>query len=73
MPTEHDFYEAFIEGRWQPEVETKETPNGEWVATYTQGEETLSASSKWNEQQALDNLSEKLRNGILEGKYFPNY
>jgi len=70
MPTQHDFYEALREGRWRPEITLSED-KGEFVATYKQGEDTVSKRSKWSTSQAEGDLMEELYNGTLEGKYFP--
>ena len=72
MNTNNDFYEALMDGRWQPEVMVK-AEDDKWVATYAQGETVVSRSSKWSEQEAIDNLRAELLRGTLEGEYFPNF
>ena len=73
MPTEHDFYEALREGRWQPHVDLGED-KGEFYASYSQDKDTVVIKrSKYSSQQAQDDLREELLNGTLEGKYYPQF
>ena len=70
MPTQHDFYEALLEGRWQPEITLREEKN-EHVAQYKQGDLVVERRSKWSVTQAEGDLMEELRRGALEGDYYP--
>lgn len=71
MPTEHDFYEALNDGRWQPELKYSEDDKG-YKVSYDQGDGTVVEKvSVWSISQAEGDLLEELREGVLEGKYFP--
>lgn len=70
MPTEHDFYSALLEGRWQPEIELEQIKDT-YVARYRQGETVVERSSPWSANQAEGDLMEEIRRGALEGEYFP--
>lgn len=74
MPTNGDYYDALLEGRWRPEIEVGvkgEPKKEEFYARYTQGETVVEETSPWNPAQAEENLMRTLREGVLEGKYYP--
>jgi hypothetical protein len=74
MPTNHDWYEALNEGRWQPEIETGIGGEGNksyFYARYKQGEEVVEVKSNFDPMDAENNLMQELRQGTLEGKYYP--
>lgn len=75
MPTQHDFYEALLEGRWQPEISMGQKGDKNetlFYAEYNQGDGTVvERTSKWSVTQAEGDLMEELREGALRGDYFP--
>lgn len=72
MPTRGDIYEAFREGRWQPEIEIEEK-DGKFIAIYKQEGKEIKKISPWSRQQAEGDLREELFRGILEGEYYPTF
>lgn len=74
MPTQHEFYESLLDGRWQPEIKHRvnSTKNEtSYVASYVQGDQVVERSSVWSASQAEEDLMEELRRGTLEGDYYP--
>ncbi len=74
MPTNHDWHDALIEGRWRPEIETGVSGEAEkphFYARYRQGDEVLETKSPYSPMQAEDDLMSQLRQGTLDGKYYP--
>ena len=75
MPTQYDYYEALVEGRWQPEIlhnKTEIKGETEFVASYKQGNKIIERKSPWSISQAEGDLLEELKRGTLEGDYFPD-
>lgn len=70
MTTPNELYEALIDGRWQPEIQLDEK-NNKYVASYKQGEKTISKESEYSAFQAQTDLINELKRGTLEGEYFP--
>lgn len=70
MPTQNDYCEALLDGRWQPELKHSEK-NGEYIVSYKQGETVVERTSKYSFIDAEDNLRAELMRGALEGEYFP--
>ena len=74
MSSNNEFYDALMDGRWQPDINLREeeTKSGtEFIAEYVQGELTVRRSSKWNVTDAESQLHDELRRGALEGEYYP--
>ena len=74
MPTNNDWYEALLEGRWRPEIEVGvagETKNPYFYAKYMQGDKEVKRTSVHGPLQAEDDLMSEIRRGVLEGEYYP--
>lgn len=70
MTTPNEFYEALLDGRWQPQIELK-SENDKYIASYTQGDKVVSRESEHSEFQAQTDLINEIKRGTLEGEYFP--
>lgn len=71
MPTQHDYYDALREGRWRPEITVEGNETDGYKATYKQNnDESLTVESPYRWQVEAD-LMDKLYEGVLDGKYFP--
>lgn len=68
----NDFYEALMDGRWQPMFSGHyDDKTDEYVAQYVQGENVIERRSKWNYNDAENMLHDEIRRGALEGEYYP--
>lgn len=70
MTTNIDFYDALMDGRWQPEIELFEDKNT-FGARYVQGDKVVEKTSHFDFQDAQNQLHDELRRGTLEGEYYP--
>ena len=65
------YYEALMEGRYQPRIDVKRREDGQFEATYedVNGNKTSHADS--SESEAFRRCNDKVVEGIREGKIHP--
>jgi len=74
MATNGDWYEALVEGRWRPEIETgvgEEKGVNYFYARYKQGDEKVETRSIYGPLDAESDCMERIKEGTLEGKFYP--
>jgi hypothetical protein len=70
MPTNNDVIEALRDGRWKPEVVTKQEGDN-FTSSYQSKNDGLYEATSPYKDQSITDLKIKIRQGVMQGKIHP--